>query len=341
MEKYIDFRSDTVTKPGEGMLNAMVNAKVGDDVYGEDPSVNQLEQRLAAFFNMEAALFCPSGTMSNQIAIKAHTNPGDELICEKNSHVFQYEGGGIAFNSGVQVNTVHGNRGMIQRKHIEPVINNRNDIHKATTSLISLENTSNRGGGACYHTIDIEDIRGLCNEYGLMLHLDGARLFNALAATGQDPKFYGENFDSISVCLNKGLGCPAGSVLLGREEYILKARRIRKVLGGGMRQAGYIAACGLYALENNYKRLKNDHDNARKIGDALSSSPFINNVLPVETNIVIAEMEGQISTRQFLSELKKAGFLAGAISTTQVRFVTHLDISDEATEKLVKFIKDL
>jgi len=341
MEKIIDLRSDTVTKPGKEMLEYMLAAEVGDDVYGEDPSVNLLEKKMAEKFGMEAALFSPTGTMSNQIGIKAHTQPGDEIICEKNSHVFQYEGGGIAFNSGVQVNTIHGERGMVKAALIAPEINNRNDVHKAYTRLVSLENTSNRGGGACYSLEVIKEIRALCDAQGLKLHLDGARLFNALVATRQDPLEYGKLFDSISVCLNKGLGCPAGSVLLGSKEYILKARRIRKVLGGGMRQAGYIAACGLYALEHNIDRLKTDHAHAKLIETALLQKSFISSVLPVETNIVIAQLKSGISSTKVAEVFKVNNILIGSISEDKIRMVTHLDFDDSMAERLIQFIQSV
>src|SRR5579864_6122308 len=245
----IDFRSDTVTRPTPPMLAAMMQAKVGDDVFGEDPSINQLESMAAKLFGMEAALYCPSGTMSNQIAIKCHTQPGDEVICEKSSHVYIYEGGGIAFNSGSQVRALEGNLGRITAGQVSGAIN-PDDVHRARTSLVTLENTCNRGGGSCYDLEEIKKIRQVCSDNQLKLHLDGARLFNALVATGQTAGTYGELFDSISVCLNKGLGCPIGSILIGPAPFIRQARRVRKVFGGGMRQAGFMAAAGIYALEH-------------------------------------------------------------------------------------------
>jgi threonine aldolase len=260
----IDFRSDTQTRPSAAMLEAMNQAKVGDDVYGEDPSVNELEARSAEMFGMEAAVFCPSGTMTNQIAIKCHTQPGDEVICDGSSHIYQYEGGGIALNSGASVRLLSGDRGRITATQVAEAIN-PDDVHKANSSLVSLENTSNRGGGSCYELEEISRIREVCDRHGLILHLDGARLFNALVARNQSPKDYGKLFHTISICLSKSLGCPVGSLLLGSTPVIKKARRFRKVFGGGMRQAGYLAAAGLYALENNIERLEQDHQKARQI----------------------------------------------------------------------------
>lgn len=338
MDRIIDLRSDTVTKPGKEMLEFMISAEVGDDVYGEDPTVNLLENRLAEYFKMEAALYSPTGTMSNQIGIKAHTQPGDELICDKSSHVFQYEGGGIAFNSGVQVNTVSGERGLITAKHIAPEVNNKEDIHKAYSRVVSLENTANRGGGSCYSIETLLEIKNLCINNELKLHLDGARLFNAIVATGQNPEDYGKIFDSISVCLNKGLGCPAGSVLIGTRDYIKKARRIRKVLGGGLRQSGYLAACGLYALDHNIERLKTDHEHAKLIETALINNVLIESVIPVETNIVIAKLKKEISSKTLISAFKEKNILIGAISEDMIRMVTHLDIKEDMISRLIDFI---
>src|SRR6478736_1980185 len=258
----IDFRSDTFTKPSAGMLEAMMQAPVGDDVFGEDPTVNALESEMAAFFGKESALYCLTGTMSNQIAIKCHTQPGDEVICEKQAHVYIYEGGGIAFNSGSQVKAIAGDRGRIYADQVVEMIN-PDDVHRARTSLVCLENTSNRGGGSCYEMEDMLQIKQVCDLYNLQLHLDGARFFNALVAKKQNPLQYGEIFDSISVCFNKGMGCPIGSVLVGSASFIKSARRVRKVLGGGMRQAGYMAAAARYALANNIERLDEDHHHAK------------------------------------------------------------------------------
>ena len=271
------------------MLDAMYAASVGDDVFGEDPSVNALESKVMEMFGMDAAVFCPSGTMTNQIGIKCHTQPGDEVICEKMSHVYIYEGGGIAFNSGCQVKTIVGNQGRIAASQVVEAIN-PDDVHKARTSLVSLENTTNRGGGSCYNISEIQLIKEVCLQNHLKLHLDGARLFNALVAKNETPKQYGEIFDSISICLSKGLGAPVGSLLLGNADYIKKARRMRKVFGGAMRQAGYLAAAGLYALENHVVRLETDHFHARQIAEVLYTKKFIGQILPVETNILIFEV---------------------------------------------------
>lgn len=335
-----DLRSDTFTQPSPAMLEVMFTARVGDDVFGEDPTVNQLESMAAAMFRMEAAVFCPSGTMTNQIAIKCHTQPGEEIICDKLSHVYIYEGGGIAFNSNCQVKTIAGDRGRIRSEDILEAIN-PNDIHKARTGLVSVENTANRGGGSCYDFKEIVKIRECCLQNKLPLHLDGARLWNALVAKGESAVQYGEVFDSISICLSKGLGTPVGSLLLGKSDFIQKARRIRKVFGGGMRQAGYLAAAGVYALENNIGRLEQDHQHAKQIEAALSNKDFVGEILPVETNILIFELKGRFTAKSFVSELAKSGILTIAVSATQVRMVTHLDVTEEMTKQLVSFIESL
>ena len=316
----------------------MFTAPVGDDVFGEDPSVNKLESMVAALFQKDAALYCPTGTMSNQIAIKAHTQPGDEVICDKNSHVYQYEGGGIAFNSGAQVKLIDGDRGRISAAQVVEAIN-PDDVHKARTSLVSLENTANRGGGSCYDLSEIEKIREVCDRNKLLLHLDGARLFNAMIARLEKPKDYGELFHSISVCFNKGLGCPIGSVLTGDTEFIRKARRIRKVFGGGMRQAGYMAAAAIYALENNIERLKDDHRNASKVAAALQKKYFTAAILPVETNIIIFSIKPPFTTKAVAEALKKENILVIPISPTQIRMVFHLDITPEMVDKLLRVIE--
>ncbi len=335
-----DLRSDTVTTPTPAMLSAMFNAPVGDDVFGEDPTINQLEHMAANMFGMEAAIFCPSGTMTNQIAIKCHTQPGDEVICDKLSHVYQYEGGGIAFNSGSQVKLVDGNKGRITAEQVTEGINADAD-YKAKTSLVSLENTTNRGGGACYHFTDILAIREVCLKNNLKFHLDGARLFNALVEKGETPKQYGEVFDTISICLSKGLGTPVGSLLLGKKDLIKKARRFRKVFGGGMRQAGYLAAAGIYALENNIQRLADDHIHARQIGEALQEMSFITNMMPVETNILIFDVLPPYTPVSFAEQLAQHRVLVMPISPTQVRMVTHLDITSEMVKRLAALIGEL
>jgi threonine aldolase len=336
----IDYRSDTFTKPTPPMLEAMFNAKVGDDVFGEDPSVNQLEAITAEMFGMEAALFCPSGTMTNQIGIKCHTQPGDEVICDKLSHVYIYEGGGIAFNSAASVKPIEGNSGRITAVQVLEAIN-PDDVHKPRTSLVSLENTANRGGGSCYDFAEMQRIKNVCDQHGLALHLDGARLFNALVAKKETPKQYGEVFDSISVCLSKGLGTPVGSVLLGKNNYIKQARRIRKVFGGGMRQAGYLAAAGIYALENNVDRLQEDHLHAKMLADCLIQKDFVANILPVETNIVIATITGRYSAKTLVEKLQSNGILAIDISATQIRLVTHLDVSATMVKHTIEIIESL
>ncbi len=320
------------------MLSAMMRAQVGDDVFGEDPSVNILEAYAAELFGMESAVFCPSGTMTNQIAIKCHTQPGDEIICDKMSHVYVYEGGGIAFNSGCQVRAVEGDRGRLTAEVVAEVIN-PDDVHRAKTSLVCLENTANRGGGSCYEFDDIQSIKDVCLTNKLRLHLDGARLFNALVAKGETTLQYGKIFDSISICLSKGLGAPVGSLLLGEREFIKKARRVRKVFGGGMRQAGYLASAGLYALQNNIERLQVDHAHAKQIAAALITKNFVGRILPVETNILIFEIKDNYTPAIFCQELKEEGILCIPISPTQVRMVTHLDVDAEMVSKLVQLIE--
>ncbi|HXB29644.1 MAG TPA: GntG family PLP-dependent aldolase [Puia sp.] len=331
----IDFRSDTVTKPTPGMMDAMMKASVGDDVFREDPTVNLLEKNMADLFNMEGALFCASGTMSNQIAITSHTRPGDELICEQEAHVYIYEGGGIAFNAGCQARPIAGDRGRIKAEQVLKSIN-ADDVHKARTSLVCLENTSNRGGGSCYELEEIKKIRQVCDEHKLILHLDGARLFNAMIAKNEKPGDYGSLFHSISVCFNKGLGCPAGSILLGTDKFIKQARRIRKVFGGGMRQAGFLAATVLYALDKNVERLNTDHKHAKKIGEALQKHPLVKMVLPVETNLVIFELNDGEDPHSFISRMKEKEVLLLTISNNRLRIVTHLDISEEMVSDFLK-----
>ena len=337
----IDFRSDTVTKPSPGMLHAMMSAKLGDDVFGEDPTVNELEKKAAALFGMEAAIFCPSGTMTNQIAIKCHTQPGDEVICDNLSHIYQYEGGGIAFNSGCSVKLINGVNGRINAEQVEQSINNRNDIYKPISKLVSLENTANRGGGSCYDFDDIIQIKKICAANNLALHLDGARIFNAIIKKGESPKQYGEIFDSISVCLSKGLGAPVGSILTGTKDFIYKARRIRKVFGGGMRQAGILAAAGIYALDNNIERLSEDHHHTQQLATALQQKEFISKIFPVETNIVIFEVNEKHSAAELMNQFKKYDILVIAISHNQIRMVTHLDVNNEMINKTIDVINNL
>lgn len=325
----IDLRSDTLTRPTPAMLAAMMAAPVGDDVFGEDPTVNALEQKVAHLFGMEAALFCPSGTMTNQLAIRTHVRPGDEVICDQISHIYLYEGGGIAVNALASVALLAGHRGKLTPELIAPAINNPNDVHRPVSRLVSLENTVNKGGG-CYYTLpELTAIRQLCDQHGLGLHLDGARLFNALVETGDAPEAYGRVFDSISICLSKGLGCPVGSLLLGSGTFIAQAKRFRKLMGGGWRQAGFLAAAGIYALDHNIQRLKIDHSRARQIGHILASQPQIAEVFPVETNIVIGRLVDGITNTNYLAQLKEQGILGVAFGPQLIRFVTHLDLTDD------------
>lgn len=334
----VDFRSDTVTKPTPGMLEAMWSAKVGDDVFGEDETINALEAKAAAMFGMEAAIFCPSGTMTNQIAIKCFTQPLDELIADQTAHVYRYEGGGIAFNSAVSTRLLNGYRGILTPEMIEPEINAEN-IHYPHTSLVVLENTVNKGGGSCYTLEHIKPIANLCREKGLKLHLDGARIFNALTHTGDAAVKYGKYFNGISVCLSKGLGAPVGSVLLADKETIKYARRIRKVLGGGMRQAGFLAAAGIYALDHHVERLKIDHAHARILGEELSRLSWVSNVIPVETNIVLFDtVEPAVAV---LAKLAEKGIRASETDKNRIRFVTHLDVHAEQVEYTIEVLKGL
>jgi threonine aldolase len=318
----------------------MMKAKVGDDVFGEDPSINELESLSAAMFGMEAGLFCPSGTMTNQIAIKCHTQPGDEVICDESSHVYQYEGGGIAFNSGASVKLLIGDRGRLKAGQVETAIN-PDDVHRAHSSLVSLENTSNRGGGSCYEMDDIYAIGEVAKKHGLGFHLDGARLWNALVAKKQSAKDYGRAFDSISICFSKSLGCPVGSVLLGSSSMIKKARRVRKAFGGGMRQAGFIAAAGVYALEHHINRLEDDHAHAQQIAAIIGKNPLVRMLLPVETNIIIFELNDTISAPELVNRLKKEEILAYAISPNRIRLVLHLDITPAMVSRTIEVFSAL
>jgi threonine aldolase len=323
----IDLRSDTLTLPSVEMKEKMLSVKLGDDVFGEDPTVNLLEQNTASMFGMESAIFCPSGTMTNQIAINIHTQPGDEVICSRESHIYNYEGGGIAKNSSASVRLIERNNGLL--KH-EDVLNNINqdDVHCPRTALVALENTSNRGGGVCYSIDELLKIKKVCVQSEIPLHLDGARIFNAIVEKKQSPKSYGQIFDSISICLSKGLGAPVGSLLIGNEQFINRARRVRKVFGGGMRQAGIIAAGGIYALENNIDRLVDDHKRAKTIANAAKKCSWIENVIPVETNIIVCYMKQDKSNIAFIDKLEKDGIKCIPFGEGRVRMVTHLDVSD-------------
>ena len=337
----INLVSDTVTKPSVEMLNVMFNAKVGDDVYKQDPTVNELEETLADLFGMEAALFFPSGTMANQTAIKLHTQPGEQIICDKYSHIYHYEGGGASFNSGVSCCLVDGKRGMITADLVKNTINDPDFYHAPLTSLVSIENTTNKGGGACYDIETLQAIKQVCTENNLKYHLDGARLWNALVAKKQHPKQFGELFDTISVCLSKGLGAPVGSVLLGTKEDMKRALRIRKIFGGGMRQSGYLAAAGLYALQNNINRLEIDHRRAKELGSLLEKMPWVANVEPVETNILIFGLQPSVDEKLFMEKLKQKGILISSMGHGKLRIVTHLDYKEVMHEYVMEVFTKL
>lgn len=336
----IDLRSDTVARPSPAMLEFMMKAEVGDDVLGDDPTVTELENMLATMFGKEAAIFCPSGTMTNQIAVKAHTQPGDEIICDITSHVYNFEGGGIAFNSGCSVRLVNGDRGRMKPGHILENIN-PNNIHYARTSLVVAENTSNKGGGSIYDFKDLEMIAAVSHQHNLQFHLDGARLFNALVETDDRTEDYGKIFDSLSICFSKGLGAPIGSILIGNHEFIFKARRIRKVFGGGMRQSGYLAAAAIYALKHNIDRLRDDHKRAKDLGSFLTSLDFVKEVMPVETNIIIFSLSDKYSQADFLRLLNEKGLWALGFGNQKVRMLTHLDINDEMLARTYEILKKL
>ncbi len=337
----IDLRSDTVTKPSREMLDAMFNAQVGDDVFGEDPTVNELQRFTAEYFGKEDALFCSSGTQTNQIAINVHVRPGGEVICHEDSHIYKYEGGGIARNTGASVRLLQGNRGRITLNEISRWINNPADVHFPLTQLISIEDTANRGGGAIYDFGEIKRIHSFCKEHKLPLHLDGARLMNALVVTGIDPKVYSAHFDSISLCLSKGLGAPVGSILIGSTEFIKQARRVRKVFGGGMRQAGIIAAAGLYALKNNVKRLKSDHENAKELEQILWQLEWVKEVVPVQTNIVVVVMNDPSKRDSVIAELAEQDIKIMAFGEGMLRFVTHLDITSNQIDQVCSVLQKI
>jgi threonine aldolase len=334
----VDLRSDTVTKPTPGMFEAMMNAKVGDDVFGEDETVNALEAKAAKMFGMEAGIFCPSGTMTNQIAIKCFTQPLDELIADQTAHVYRYEGGGIAFNSAVSTRLLNGDRGRITAEMIAPEINAEN-IHFPHTSLVVLENTVNKGGGSCYTLADIAPIAALCKQKGLKLHLDGARIFNALVNTGDKAIDYGKYFNGISVCLSKGLGAPVGSVLLGDAATIKYSRRIRKVFGGGMRQAGFLAAAGIFALDHHVERLSIDHSHARILAEELAKCSWVSGVMPADTNIVLFDTVEPADT--VIKKLGEKGIICLSTGSNRIRFVLHLDVHPEQVEYAVGVLKGL
>lgn len=338
----VNLISDTVTRPTKGMLQAMMSAEVGDDVFKNDPSVNALENKVAAMFGREAALFFPSGTMTNQTAIKILTSPGDQLICDKFAHVYNYEGGGVSFNSGVSCKLIDGQRGMITAAQVEAAINPPDFYHSPLSALVCIENTTNKGGGACYDFEVLKEIGAVCQKHGLGYHLDGARLWNALALKSETPEMYGELFDTISVCLSKGLGCPVGSLLIGDAAHIRKAIRIRKILGGGMRQAGYLAAAGLYALDHHRERLGEDHRRAEELGEALKGLSFVARVEPVETNIVIFETDEEIlPSVKCIERLAAKGIQMIGMGQGKIRMVTHLDYTESMHEYVIRILKNL
>lgn len=339
--QMIDVRSDTVTKPTPAMLEAMMGAAVGDDVYGEDETVNELQSRAAELFGMQAALYCPTGTMTNQIGIRVHTQPGDEVICHELAHIYVSEGGGIASNSGASVRLMKGNNGRFTAEDVRESVNSRGDSHLPWTRLVAIENTVNKGGGCCWDLAEISRIRQVCDEHGLALHLDGARLFNAMTARGESPREFGRLFDTISVCLSKGLGAPAGSLLLGSRDRIAKAHRYRKAMGGGMRQCGYFAAAGLFALEHHVERLREDHDRARAVETELRSLPYVATVLPVQTNIVIFTLVESMTADAFLAKLRQHRIEAGSTGRHSIRFVFHLDVTDAQVDALMSALRAL
>jgi len=334
----IDLRSDTLTMPSIGMKEAMFSTELGDDVFEEDPTVISLENKAALMFGKEAALFCPSGTMTNQIAINIHTQPGDELICSRESHVYNYEGGGIAKNSGVSMRLIERTSGLINHNDVISNIN-IDDVHYPITSLVVLENTSNRGGGICYQLSEMKKISKVSRDNNLKIHLDGARVFNAIVRNRENVIEYGDIFDSVSVCLSKGLGAPIGSLLIGDANFIHKARRVRKVMGGGMRQVGIIAAAGIYALEHNINRLKDDHRRAEIISNAAKKCTWVDKVIQTETNIIVLYIVSKHTNDEFISKLNEEGVLCIAFGKGRVRMVTHLDISDHDVAYIAKKLK--
>ncbi len=337
----VNLISDTVTIPTPEMLEAMIHAEVGDDVFNADPTAIILQQKIAKLFGKEAALFFPSGTMTNQTAIKIHTQPGEQMICDKWAHVYNFEGGGAAFNSGISCCLLDGHRGMFTAEQVKAAINDPHNIHLAKTSLVAVENTTNKGGGACWDIGELKKIKQVCKENNLAFHLDGARLFNALVAKKESPKQYGNLFDTISICLSKGLGAPIGSLLLGSEVHIKKAYRIRKLFGGAMRQVGYLAAAGIYALDHHVERLAIDHLHAKKIGEALKKSSFVSKVEPIETNIIIFNLEKSVSENTFIKALKDKNILISSMGSGKLRMVTHLAVTFDMVEKTIQVIDNL
>jgi len=321
------------------MREAMFSARVGDDVFGEDETVNALQEYAADLFGMEAALFCSSITLTNQLAIKVHTQPGDEVICSSLAHIYLYEGGGIAFNSGASVRLLYGERGMFTAEQVENNINNPADVHFPVTRMVAIENTVNKGGGCCWNMDELQRMKAVCTARGLAFHLDGARLFNALVAKKEHPKQYGALFDTISICLSKGLGAPVGSLLLGTREHITKARRYRKVMGGGMRQAGYLAAAGIYALNHHVERLTEDHLRAAALEKVLLESGYVERVLPAETNIVIFQLKAHAEPERFTAHLLAHQIKASVMGNGMYRMVMHLDVTAEQLQHVIRAIQ--
>ncbi|MFL1895628.1 threonine aldolase family protein [Aquimarina sp. 2-A2] len=335
----IDLRSDTITKPTKGMLQSMMNAVVGDDVYKEDPSVNELEAYLANLFGKDTALFFPTGSMANQAAIKLHTQPGEQLIADHYAHVFNYEGGGVSFNSGVSCKLIEGNRGMITADQVEAAINPPDFYHSPLTTLVCVENTTNKGGGACYDIETLKSIKDVCERHGLGFHLDGARLWNAMIAKDQSPKDFGKLFDTISVCLSKGLGAPMGSVLIGDTDLMKNAIRVRKVLGGGMRQVGFMAAAGLYGVKHQWDRLAEDHKRAQEIGEVLSTLPFVLHVEPTDTNIVIFKIA--TNEDEFIAKMAEKDIHFYSMGQGKLRLVTHHDYSERMHQYFLEVLQSM
>ena len=337
----INLISDTVTKPTKEMLHSMFEAEVGDDVFMQDPTVNALQDKVAGMFGKESALFFPSGTMANQTAIKLHTQPGDQMICDKYAHVYNYEGGGAAFNSGVTSYLVQGSRGMFKAEQLNDAINEADNIHLPKSALVAIENTTNKGGGACWDFEELIKIKSKVKSHDLAFHLDGARLFNALVAKNQTPIQYGELFDTISICLSKGLGAPVGSLLVGTKKDMAGALRIRKLFGGGMRQAGYLAAAGIFALDHHVNRLEIDHQHAKLLSEGLIECQYVAKVEPVETNIVIFEVHDNQAEMKFMKKLEEHNILIISMGQGKLRMVTHLDFTPLMLEKTLEVLKSM
>ncbi len=341
MKAIIDLRSDTVTRPSRRMWEYMSQAAVGDDVLGDDPTVMELERKVATLFGKDDAIFCPSGTMTNQIAVKVHTHPGDEVICDVTSHVYNFEGGGMAFNSGCSIKVVHGDKGRMKAEQVEASINPPENVHYPYTRLVVAENTANKGGGSIYRIGELKAIGEVCRRHDLKYHLDGARIFNALVETGESTQEYGRLFDSISICLSKGLGAPVGSLLTGSADFIKRARRVRKVLGGGMRQSGYLAAAGIYALDHNIPELKEDHRRARILARHLEKLNFVEEMAPVESNIIIFKLTEKYPDQEFMAKAAEKGMWMIGFGPQTIRLVTHLDFTDGMLEDALKILSDL